>query len=203
MSIWSQTATSRGEDKGDYELPPEGNQPARIVALVDLGTHRREYQGKVDWKRKVAIVWELVDVESRPLMIKDFTLSLHENALLRAWVDSWRGKSLKDGEGFELTDLLGTAGMADVEHATSKSNKTFARLKGVSPLPRLKGKPVEVEEPENEPVAWSIDDDKPLPSWLPYLYGRELVKHVAESQERTGEMPEPEGEQETTEQIPF
>lgn len=186
-SIWQQTAKSRGEG-GDYDLPPEGNQPARLVALVDLGTHQREYQGKREWKRKVALVWELVEAPGRPLLIRDFTLSLHENAALREWVDAWRGKSLKEGEDLDLSTLLGSAGMVHVEHATSKkSNKTFGRIKGVGSVPTLKGKPIEIEEPEHEPVAWSLDeDDGDPPDWLPYLYGRPVAEHVEESRERSG-----------------
>ena len=38
---------------GAFEVPPEDNHLSRLVAMVDLGTHSREYGGKVDDKRMV------------------------------------------------------------------------------------------------------------------------------------------------------
>lgn len=157
MSVWKQTAKSRGENGGDYELPPEGNQAARCVALVDIGTQRSEYQGKASWRRRLVLVWELADAAGKPLVCKDFTMSLHENAALRAWVDSWRGKPLHDGEDFDLASLLGRACYVTISHKTTKGGKGVYAVDGVTAPPRVKGKEVEVEEPSRQPVLWWVE----------------------------------------------
>jgi hypothetical protein len=201
MSKWTEQPKSGGGNGEDRPLAPAGNQPAVLVAMVDLGTQENSYQGKVSKNRKLYLVWELVDAPGRPLVGKDFTRSLHEKALLRRFVDSWRGKPLANGEDFDLSKLVGQPCMLDVQHHKSKDGKkTYAVVEGASSVPILKGKRVEVTKPEHGPFAWHLDDggEGKLPDWLPYLYGRSVVEWIMDSEERKDGKREPgeEGDEE-------
>lgn len=182
---WKQKAANRGEGE-ERELPPEGNQPAVLVGLIDLGNHWSEYQGKGSYRHKIYLVWELVEAEGRPLVGRDFTLSLHENAQLRQWLASW-GKTLGDGEEFDLSLLAGKGCLLDVKHKTTKKGKKVASVESIGALPVIKGKRVEVADPHCKPVVWSLGDDEALiPDWAPYLYGRSIHDWIKECQERNG-----------------
>src|SRR4051812_30305841 len=96
---------------GDYEVPPEGSQPAVLVALIELGEHENDYQGQSKgFQPRVFLVWELAEKKSdgTPFIVgRDYTKSLGKKANLRAIVEKWRGKALDDDEEYDLTKLIG------------------------------------------------------------------------------------------------
>src|SRR5262245_26390627 len=78
-SPWKVTA-SRGGGEDFKDPAPEGVHRARLVALVDLGTHSEEYQGKPRDLHKVFAVWELVGCHQpgstlNYVIAQDYTLS--------------------------------------------------------------------------------------------------------------------------------
>jgi hypothetical protein len=172
----------------DYEIPSEDNHRAAIVALVDLGTQEEEYQGRQERKRKILLVWELLDEtrsDGRPhLLARAYTCSLNEKAALRGVCEAAKGKIHNDVE-VDLTELLGLPVMLNVVHGEGKEGKVYAKIEGVAPASKLeRGKR---QETQTEPYLFSMFEGSQvlnaLPDWLPYLYGKKIVDVLALSPE--------------------
>ena len=127
---------------------PACNHIGRCYRVIDLGTQMSEFQGKKRKARKVMIGFELFgeDDEGTPLLLEDgrpmsiskrYTLSLSEKAILRADLESWRGRAFTDDElaGFDLKHLLGVYALVNVKHDT-RDGKTYANIASLSPLPK-------------------------------------------------------------------
>jgi hypothetical protein len=163
---------------GDFKPVPAGNHVGICSMVIDLGKQRIQSQlyGE-SVKHQVYIAWELPhetitwtdkDGQERtgPMRIgRTYTLSLHENAALRADLESWRGRPFNEEErkGFDISKLAGVPAMVNVTHE-EKSGKTYANVAAVTPLP--KG----MERPALSDSALVYDDDNPkaydfLPEW--------------------------------------
>lgn len=131
----------------DFKPTPAGVYVARCYRIIDLGTQRGEWKGKEKWSRKIMFSWELFgeDDEGNPLtaddglpltMSKRYTLSLGENANLRADLKSWRGRDFTPDElnGFDIKNVLGAYCMLNVTH-DHKDDKVYANVASISPLP--------------------------------------------------------------------
>ncbi len=188
MSVFSQKASAPMAT----DTPPAGNQPAALVALIDLGTHTEEYQGVAKKSHKVYLLWELTEAPvagqpSRNHVIGNrYTLSLAPSAKLRELIDGWRPRKLGDGEAFELTQLLGKKCFVTVGHQ-AKNDRTYANIKSVAPVPLVKGKPVEVADPKYVPFTFEIATgdlkDIEAKDWLPYCYGTSIAELIEDSAE--------------------
>ncbi len=180
MSIFKQKVKS----SQSFDQVPPGNHGAVLVAIVDLGTHEENFQGKINIQRKIYFVWELTS-EKEPgapdknrLIAKMFTLSFGKKAKLRALIEGWRGKALDDGEEFDLAKLIGKSCLVNVVH-----DNEYANVAAVSAPP----KGVKVEKPKHTPFIWEIEGDKPVDlSWLPWIYGKKVEDVIAQSDEVTG-----------------
>jgi hypothetical protein len=182
---WDVEVPAKGTGGGDYDPPPEGNHPAVCVAVIDLGTQSRQKFNSQEREdvRMVYLVWELVDLDGTPLVGRDFRVSLHEKSGLRHFVDSWIGAQ-KDGQKFNLFALTGKHCLLNVKHKASKDGeRTFARIEGATPLPRIKGKPWELPAPAHDPVALTVAEHAEVPAWVPHLYGRSLKEWLADARE--------------------
>jgi hypothetical protein len=166
---------------GDFKLATPGNHPAVCTMVADLGKQRVQSQMFGDSvKHQVYIRWELTDEpfewEDRNTgephkgfmsIGKTYTLSLHENATLRAVLESWRGRPFTEEErkGFDITKLAGAPCLVNVSHETGHDGKTRAKVSAVTPI--LKG--MEKPTPSNQPVVYDGDNlavfDE-LPEWL-------------------------------------
>lgn len=126
----------------EYAQPPIGNHVARCYQVVDLGTHKGEYQGVPNSARKVSIRWELCEekmtegeMAGKPFSVgKIYTASLSEKATLRHHLESWRGVPFSPAElqGFDSKNLLGKACLVNV----GMTDKGKAKVLGVSALPK-------------------------------------------------------------------
>ena len=182
---------------GTFEVPSEDNHRAAIVALVDLGTQDEDYQGQRSQKRKILVVWELLDEQQsdgRPhLLARSYTASLNEKAALRKLYEAVRGKVENDRE-VDLTEMLGLPVMLDVRHSAGKEDKVYAKVEGVTPASKIeRGKK---QRTLSEPYLFSMFEGSealdPLPEWLPYLYGQKVADVLALSPEwRSLERPAP------------
>lgn len=135
-------------DQKEFKVVPQGVHLGRAYRVIDLGTQETEFQGKVRHSRKVLISWELFGEDEagaplemddgRPLSIsKRYTLSLSEKSSLRADLEAWRGRAFTEDElaGFDLQNLLGVYALINVTHST-KGDKTYSNVAGLSPLPK-------------------------------------------------------------------
>ncbi len=168
---------------------PEGVHAAACCWLIDCGTqHSEQFNNDA---RKVVIAFEIpderieIDGEDKPRIIsRQFTLSLHEKAALRAFLEAWRGKRFTAQEltGFDLHAVLGAPCQLQILHRENQG-RTYANIASI--MPKAKGAPLPATE--LTPVLFSIDDlDRnralaeqipgELPEWI-----RELVLASAEA----------------------
>ena len=143
MSITATTTTNNKK----FEPIPAGSYPARCYSMIEMGTNQETYQGVDKMVNKVRITWELptemqVFKEERgpePRVIsKEFSLSMHEKANLRGFLESWRGKSFTDNEAtaFDVTNLLGVPCLLSITHKMAQNGNTYANISSVSLLPK-------------------------------------------------------------------
>jgi len=191
------TARQTGSGQ-DYEPIPAGTHRAVCYAVVDLGT---QYQESFDKHvHKVLICWELPDerieverdgkrVDMPRAISRKYTMSLHKKAALRHDLEAWRGRAFTDAEleGFDLTKLLSAPCLLGVIHEQRKDGKgVYATISSIIAMPKVKGGKSEKIIPENELVAFEIEDgckpgfsiDAALPEWV--------VNIIQESAEYTG-----------------
>ena len=145
---------------GDFEQPPAGTHIARCIKLVDIGTHKSDYQGVISFKRQVIITWELPNTlmtegefAGKPFVTSKFyTQSLGEKANLRNDLINWRGRDFTPDElsSFEAKNILGKPCMLSI----TINEKKKAKITGVMALPKGMECPTQV----NPSVVFSLDE---------------------------------------------
>jgi hypothetical protein len=149
------TATNNGGSK--REPIPAGTFAARCYEMIQIGTNVELINGEPKTLNKVRITWELPtemkvfkeEKGEQPLVIsKEFTLSMHEKATLRKFLESWRGKSFTEDESkaFDITKLLGAPCMISVIHSVSKQGNTYAEISTVTTVPKGMVVPDQINE---------------------------------------------------------
>ena len=159
------------EDKGSsFERCPSGAHLARCYRIVDVGTQKSEYLGKIKYLHKVMLCWEIhgVNDDGTPIRMKDgrpfaifknYTLSWSDKANLRLDLQSWRGKPFTQEElrRFDLKTILGAWCMLNIIESDGQDGKTYSNVKGVTPVPAMikqNGLPA----PVNKNELFDIDD---------------------------------------------
>lgn len=201
--------TARRPDHDDFEMFPEGTHIVRCWRLVDLGTQ----DPPPDFKNQRPSEQILVSFEAceekmengEPFSINAFyTNILSRRSKLKRHLEAWRGKSFTDEEldGFELTNIVGTACMINVIHEKKEgSTDVRTKIEAIMALPKGTKAPALV----NKPVVFSLEDatvnwDK-LPEWL---QERIMKSHewTGKSQER-GHLGVPEDDKAPGADVPF
>ena len=176
-------------DAGSYTPPPAGSHVAICYRVIDLGTQKTEWQGKMKLQRKVMLSWELPDElmeDGRPFTISQrYTFSSHEKSRFRHDLESWRGAPFKDSDfgpgGFHVGKLLRVPCILTIVHE-SKDGKTFANIKGVAKMP----KGMTVAPLTNPETFFSLSDFSPdVFSKLPERL-QETIKASPEYAQATG-----------------
>ena len=156
---------------------PAGTHVARCYQIIHIGTILDTYQGEEKLVNKVRLVFELpleladFGKGEQPFSIgRDFTLSMHEKSGLRAFVQGWLGKAFSDAEAakFDISTLISKEAMVSVMHRAAATGRTYADLKGASPLAKGMVCPPQVNE------SFLLDYDSQdfdflfrlLPEWL-------------------------------------
>lgn len=137
------------KDEGKKFAPhPEGTFPAVCVDVIDLGERVETWDGKEKLSYKIALVFDAgednADTGERFYIHPEFTASMGQRAALRAFLESWRGKSYTDDQarqGIPVDKLVGAGALLTIEHKTSASGRTYAKVRSVSPLPKGMGAP--------------------------------------------------------------
>lgn len=174
------TASNKGGQ--DYEVVPAGTHRAITVALIDLGTHKDEYQGKATENRKVFFVWELPELTiagtkgSRQVIGREFNFTLGEKANLRKFLEGWRAKPYGEGEDVDLAVFKGKPCMLTILNKTANSGNQFAVVNTANQPDR----DVKIGKPLVTPFVWELDAGKPAPTdaWIPHLYSKVAGKMV-------------------------
>jgi hypothetical protein len=150
-----------------FELPPAGTFVAICCHVIDLGTQTLEYQGQTKRAHKIALAWLLPDElkeDGTPFTIgRRFTASLHEKAALRQFLEAWRGRAftLEELKSFALPRLINAPCLLNIVHM-ERDGKTYAEVKGASPLPKGMQPPPPVADPIifdiSDPATWHAFD---------------------------------------------
>lgn len=187
MSKWTDSGAK------EWEQPETGNQVARCIRVIELGTQKKEYQGQTSWKRQTLIVWELPlslmtegEHTGKPFTISQFyTASLGEKANLRRDLENWRGRAFTQEElnGFDQRNILGKPCMLNLIDREGK-----VRVSGVSSIPKGMTVPPQV----NESIFYDVDEhDEAV--WNKLSDGiKKLIQQSKEWQERNAP-PQPLG----------
>ncbi len=126
------------------EQVPAGSHIARCYEMIHIGTVTDQWEGQTKQMNKVRIGFELPEElrtfnsekGEQPMVIsREFTLSMHEKASLRLFLEQWRGKKFTEEEAkkFDVTQLIGVPCMLNVTH-TEKQDKVYANISSVSPV---------------------------------------------------------------------
>ena len=174
---------------GDYERPPTGSIPATCVALIDMGTHRETYGDKENISHKVLLAWELSGEAKKDgtpfVVIEEYTWSLGKKANLRAVVEGWISRTLKEDEIFPLIELLGKSCVLSLTEGLSRAGKKFVAVNNVSAP--MKG--LTIEKPTLELFSFNLSeigstlDELNIPTWIPYLMGKPVTDKIKASSE--------------------
>lgn len=123
-----------------FQPAPAGTHAAVCCDVVDLGVVETTWQGETKRKHMIRICWQIDEArdDGKPyLLMKRFTLSLHEKAALRHDLESWRGRAFTDAElaQFDVEAVIGKGCLINVVHRDSKGD-TFANVAAIMPLPK-------------------------------------------------------------------
>jgi hypothetical protein len=188
------------KSSGSSEVPPAGAHPAVLIAVIDLGTHQDEYNGKPTYLRKGLFVWELTAEKMsgttgrNHVLGRDYTIGSGDGVVLgpksglRKMLEGWRGKPYGDGEDIDIVAPLGRPCVLTVKLGKSGKGNDYAKIEAVAPVPKGLNVPPAAR---CKPFAWEISEPGVgLPgdwSWLPYVYGEKVEDIIKSSYEYKGE----------------
>lgn len=171
-------ATSNGSG-ANFEPIEAGSYVARCYSMVHIGTIEETIMGATKKLNKVRVTWELPtelkvfkeeNGEQPQVISKEFTLSLHEKATLRAFLKNWRGQDFTDEEAksFDITKLIGVPCMLNITHKAKKDGSGFyAEIGSVSRLPKGLTCPEQINESFVFTYSdYSLDKFNSLPEYL-------------------------------------
>jgi hypothetical protein len=119
-----------------FEVPPEGNFPAVITTVADLGLQESNWQGEINRAYKIGLAFELVGkttTDGRPFAVFDrVNCSLHEKSRLAPIVSAALGTVPNE---LDPRDLLGHPVLVRVVHKDGQDGKVWANIGSVTPIP--------------------------------------------------------------------
>ncbi len=142
------------ESGGNFVPAPAGTHVARCIGVISLGTLPQGDSAFLP-TFKVMIQWELPDETTdfegskKPMIIsKEYSLSIGKKSNLCRDLVGWRGQEFTEEErkGFEVAKVLDKPCMLSVIHATSGKGSTYAKITGISKLPKTVQCPARVHE---------------------------------------------------------
>lgn len=170
---------------GSIKPIPADTHVGRCVGVYDLGTQYNER-----WKkhtRKCVLSFELPEVRSefetedgekvnRPRVAsKEYGLSLHKKANLRADLVSWRGRDFTPEEenGFDISKLLGQPAMVGITHKVTDKG-TFSNVSSISkphksidvPKQELVSRLFSFDEIDTYEAMMDILSEDGFPEWI-------------------------------------
>lgn len=180
---------SSGVGTGDYEIPKAGVHPARVVGLIDLGSHEERFGDEAKTSRKCLVVYELVSQKKsgsteRHTIGERYSLpnkgKFHEKSKLRQVLEAARGRRYNDDQDIDITKFLGQAVQVTISHGTSSNGREYASIAQVAGI--MEG--IQVAPPSYTPLLWFIGGG-PVPEqhWIPFCYGEKIEEVIKRSKE--------------------
>jgi len=132
------------ESGGNFVPAPAGTHVARCIGVISLGTLPQGDSAFLP-TYKIMIQWELpdepVEIEggkSCMVISKEYSLSIGKKSNLCRDLVGWRGQEFTEEErkGFEVAKVLDRPCMLSVIHATSNKGSVYAKITGISKLPK-------------------------------------------------------------------
>lgn len=156
------------QPKRERELIPAKTHIVKLYSIIDLGTETSEMKSQKTWlmetvkARKIRMTFEFPKITkefewvTKPVVKSvKFTLSFSEKSNLYKFVKN-RGFDVNVVEWFDVSQLLGKAGLWSVVHTNSSDGTVYDNLASVSPL--MDG--MEVEEWTFNPIVmFDLDED--------------------------------------------
>jgi hypothetical protein len=113
--------------KTQRELVPEGNHPARIYELIEIGTVEGSWMGQPKMNHNVRVSFEFPTKKfvfneekgAQPFVLsREMSLSLGEKANLRKIVEAVEGRKLTDAEAvnYDVLTIVGKPLLVTVSH---------------------------------------------------------------------------------------
>lgn len=134
-------ATAKDAGSG-FDPHTEGQHAVVCVDVVNLGTRPEEFPGSDPRESpKAALVFasgERHATGELVIVTVEMTLSMHEKANMRQFLESWRGRGYTPEQseaGVPLHKLHGQTGLASIEHIVTRRNRLFAKVRSIAPLP--------------------------------------------------------------------
>lgn len=125
-----------GGGGGAYEPPAKGLARLRFVGYIELGKQKHEWQGKVSYKEKVRLIFELSGPRHQPKENDEgekfpHRMTIEENLSLneRAWFYKIFRAMNYSGEATHIAQLLGHEFIGEIQHKTSKRGNVYPTLK--------------------------------------------------------------------------
>lgn len=164
------------EAGGNFVPAPAGTHVARCIGVISLGTLPQPQGGKFMPTYKIMLQWELpdepieVDGQRKCMVIsKEYSLSIGKKSNLCRDLVGWRGVEFTEEErkGFEVSRVLDKPCMLSVIHATSGTGSTYAKITGISKLP----KNVKCPDRIHELIHYELESGRndvfqALPEWV-------------------------------------
>ncbi len=153
------------------ELIPTGMYPVVCYSVVDLGTQQGEWQGKINWNRKIIMTFEFptvrgtfekdgVEKDLPKVLSFQCNMVLGNRSKLGKLLKGWTGESQSE---YDLKELIGMNGLATVVHNTGNNGKTYDNIDAIAPL--MEG--MEHKGNETPFLYYDMDEDREFPNNMP------------------------------------
>ena len=117
---------------------PDGQHVAVCCDVQDLGELEITYGGETKTQHKIVVWFQLGQTDdngNRYLIGQRFTLSMHEKANLRKFLEAWRGKVYTEDqarEGVDVEKMIGVPALIQ----TTTNDREYANVTAVMRLPK-------------------------------------------------------------------
>ena len=117
---------------------PDGQHIAVCCDVQDLGLLEVTYHNETKKQHKIVVWFQLGQMDddgNRYLIGQRFTLSMHEKANLRKFLEAWRGKTYTEDEargGIDIEKMIGVPALIQ----TTLNDREYANVTAVMRLPK-------------------------------------------------------------------
>lgn len=117
---------------------PDGQHIAVCCDVQDLGVLEVTYRNETKKQRKIVVWFQFGQVDddgNRYLIGQRFTLSMHEKANLRKFLEAWRGKPYTEDQaraGVDVENMIGVPVLLQ----TALNDRDYANITAIMRLPK-------------------------------------------------------------------